>query len=628
MSNINITQTKMRVTFAKSGGASRKNLTFYKSAKSSISGSISSMRGASIGSLSVDDAYNRTVDLYFNSSTNSGLFTTFRDYFMAGNRILIIYVPTTRGTYDGGYCYDYLGISALTMTFTFDYLQSDGALSSTIVAAGSKATMNITAYNSAYSHKLTWKFGTHTATQSVAAGTTSASYTIPLSWLDVIPSATSGSASVVLDTLDASGNSLGSSTHAFTVTVPSSVVPSISSVTAEPVNTNSVINGWGLYVYGESKAKLTISGATGAYGSTIKSYSITTSPSVGSSTLSSFTTGTLYGSGTITVTAKVTDTRGRTATKTTTFCVHFYSNPYFLSLTSYRCNSSGVQDDAGGTYAYLKAEFDCYDLDGNNSVTGNVVLSQVGGSYSTTTTIASGTGYILGGGNLAVDAVYEATFTLTDAVGKVSTYVAEIGSAEYVIHVKNGGKAIGFGMAAGDDETASFGWPVKMSTPLAIEDGGTGATSAAWARFALGCVASSGDTMTGNLTIQTSLYPSLILKPTYNSTTNRVVFEGSYAGAASFSAWEDSSGNDRRMLEVRTAAYESSLDNAVVLRSVIGGSYYTYRLFHAGMASPVPVNKGGTGASVAKTALSNLGIFYADTLPSTGTDGQICLVPV
>ena len=628
MSNINITQIKMRVTFAKAGGASTKYLTFYKSAKTSISGSISSMRGDSIGKLSVSEAYNRSVDLYFNSSTNAALFTTFKNYFMAGNEILIIYVPTTRGTYDGGYCYDYLGITALTMTFTFDYLQSDGALSSTTVAAGSSATMNITAYNSAYSHKLTWKFGTHTATQTVAAGTTSASYTIPLSWLDVIPSATSGSASVVLDTLDASGNSLGTSTHSFTVTVPSSVVPSISSITASPVNTNSVINGWGLYVYGESKAKLTISGAAGAYGSTIKSYSITTSPSVGSSTLSSFTTGTLYASDTITVTAKVTDTRGRTATKTTTFYVHFYSNPYFLSLTSYRCNSSGVQDDSGGTYAYLKAEFDCYDLNGNNSVTGKVVLSQVGGSYSTTTTIASGTGYILGGGNLAVDAVYEATFTLTDAVGEISTYVAEIGSAEYVIHVKNGGKAIGFGMAAGDDETASFGWPVKMSTPLAVEDGGTGSTSAALARFALGCVASSGDTMTGNLTIQTSLYPSLILKPTYNSTTNRVVFEGSYAGAASFSAWEDSSGNDRRMLEVRTAAYQASLDNAVVLRSVVGGSYYTYRLFHAGMASPVPVNKGGTGATVAKTALSNLGIFYADTLPSTGTDGQICLVPV
>lgn len=628
MSNINITQIKMRVTFAKAGGASSKYLTFYKSAKTSISGSISSMRGASIGKLYVSEAYNHSVDLYFNSSTNSALFTAFKNYFMAGNEILIIYVPSTRGTYDGGYCYDYLGITALTMTFTFDYLQSDGALASTSVAAGSSATMNITAYNSAYSHKLTWKFGSHTATQTVAAGTASASYTIPLSWLDAIPSATSGSASVVLDTLDASGNSLGTSTHSFTVTVPSSVVPSFTSISATPVNSNSVINGWGIYVYGKTKAKLAISGAAGAYGSSIKSYSITTNPAVGSSSESSFTTNTLYRSGTITVTATITDTRGRTATKTTTFYVYFYSAPYFSTVTSYRCTSDGTQDDTNGTYAYLNVTFGRYALSGSNAVAAKVVLSQVGGTYSTSKTITSGTAVILGDGSLAVDAVYEATITLTDTVGSTSTYVAEIGSAEYVIHVKKGGKAIGFGMAAGDDETASFGWPVKMSSPLAVSEGGTGATSAALARFALGCVASSGGTMTGNLTIQTSLYPSLILNPTYNSNTNRIVFEGSYVGAASFSAWEDTTGDNRRMLEVRNAAYESSIDNAVVLRNVIDGAYYTFRLFHSGMATPIPIGSGGTASNNAKGALNNLGIFYADTLPSTGTDGQICLVPV
>ena len=44
------------------------------------------------------------------------------------------------------------------------------------------------------------------------------------------------------------------------------------------------------------------------------------------------------------------------------------------------------------------------------------------------------------------------------------------------------------------------------------------------------------------------------------------------------------------------------------------------------MATPVPIANGG--ASAAKAALNNLGVFYADTLPDTGTDGQICLVPV
>ena len=82
------------------------------------------------------------------------------------------------------------------------------------------------------------------------------------------------------------------------------------------------------------------------------------------------------------------------------------------------------------------------------------------------------------------------------------------------------------------------------------------------------------------------------------------------------------------MLEVRNASYEASRDNALLLRDVVNGTYYAFRIFHAGMATPIPVANGGTGANNAKAALNSLGIFYAATLPSTGTDGQICLVPV
>ena len=101
-----------------------------------------------------------------------------------------------------------------------------------------------------------------------------------------------------------------------------------------------------------------------------------------------------------------------------------------------------------------------------------------------------------------------------------------------------------------------------------------------------------------------------------------------YVGASSFASWEDSTGNNRRMLEVRNAAYQASLDFAVLLRTCTGGTWASYRLFHAGMTTPIPLANGGTGASSAKAALSNLGIFYSASLPSSGTDGQICLVPV
>ena len=255
-------------------------------------------------------------------------------------------------------------------------------------------------------------------------------------------------------------------------------------------------------------------------------------------------------------------------------------------------------------------------------------MTQIGGSYSTSATLTSGTAVILGGGSLAVDASYNVTLTLTDTVGTVSTYTLVVPSAAYIMHIKKGGKAVGFGTAAGTDNTVTFGWPIKLNSPLEISQGGTGASNGSSACWSLGAVRRTGDTMTGNLCIQSSLYPSLYLQPTYNGTTNRTVFEGSYAGASSLSSWDDSSGDNRRMLEVRNASYESSRDNAVLLRDVINGSYYAYRVFHAGMATPVPVANGGTGASNAKSALNNLGIFYSATLPSTGTDGQICLVPV
>ena len=96
----------------------------------------------------------------------------------------------------------------------------------------------------------------------------------------------------------------------------------------------------------------------------------------------------------------------------------------------------------------------------------------------------------------------------------------------------------------------------------------------------------------------------------------------------SWKSWEDGTENNRRMLEVRNAAYQASLDFAVLLRTCTGGTWASYRLFHAGMATPIPLVNGGTGASSAKAALSNLGIFYSASLPSSGTDGQICLVPV
>ena len=126
----------------------------------------------------------------------------------------------------------------------------------------------------------------------------------------------------------------------------------------------------------------------------------------------------------------------------------------------------------------------------------------------------------------------------------------------------------------------------------------------------------SGDIMTGNLGIMGNS-PSLTLFPTYNSATCKSVLEGSYLGETSLSACNDSTGDNRRMIAIRNSSYVSSRDDAIMLREYVGGSATNYRIFHAGMS-----------ASGKKTALTSLGIYYASSLPSSGNDGEICLIPV
>ena len=88
--NIGITQIQLRVTFGPAGASSSKYLTFYKATSNTISGSTSSMRGASIGAVSVSKAYDRTVTLTFNEETNPEVFSGMSSHFLSGNRVLSI----------------------------------------------------------------------------------------------------------------------------------------------------------------------------------------------------------------------------------------------------------------------------------------------------------------------------------------------------------------------------------------------------------------------------------------------------------------------------------------------------------------------------------------------------------
>lgn len=508
----------------------------------------------------------------------------------------------------------------ITATVVQQYAKSSARVTSSVEAGGTSTVTFINPYLSNVYHVVDWRFGTKVKSTTTAVGASSASYTIPLSWLTVIPSATSGTATVSVTTYASGGLELGTDTYSFTITAPSSAVPTLS-LAAARIN-NSVPSSWGIYVQGQSGVTITAT-AAGYQGSTISSYTIS-GGATGTQSSNVFTISTIYSSGTITYTVKVTDSRGRTATASTSISVVAYSAPAFSATDAFRCVAAGTASDTG-TYISAKATGTFSSVSNKNSMTLKVQYAlSTSGAYSTAVTLTNGTASIIGNGSIDINYSFKVKFTLSDQFNTIEK-VLNVGTAAFTVFFRQGGNGVAIGKVSERANAVEINpdWDIyhgstKLNGTVPISRGGTGGTTAAAARSNLGAVNKAGDTMTGNLNIQGTLYPSMLLKPTQSGQTNQTVFEGSYVGASSFAAWEDNTGNNRRMLEVRTKAYAASLDNAVMVRVCDGGTWGNYRVYHEGMETVIPLSKGGTGGTSAATARSKIGANNASNL-TTGT---------
>lgn len=207
---------------------------------------------------------------------------------------------------------------------------------------GNAQTITITRASSSFTHKL---YYTWSGTKTLIASSVGTSYTwTPLvSMAEKIPNAISGSCTLTCETY--SGSTLiGTKTLSFTLSVPSSVEPTISALTLTEA-VSGLAAQFGGFVNTKSKIKYAVT-AAGAQGSTIKTYAVTIAGQKFSKQTAT-TAAITAGAGTKTATVTVTDSRGRKASKSVNYEVFAYSPPAFKLISADRCTADGVLDDEG-----------------------------------------------------------------------------------------------------------------------------------------------------------------------------------------------------------------------------------------------------------------------------------------
>lgn len=201
--------------------------------------------------------------------------------------------------------------------------------------------------SSSFTHTVRYAFGSRSGT--IATGVANdVSWTIPTSFMDLLPATTTGSGTIYVDTYNGS-TLVGTKWCGFTATVPSTVVPTCSIQVLDGTN---IKDTYGNLVKGLSKLYVKTTG-TPSYSSPIKAYSVTANGV--RYTAAEITTGVLTKAGTTTVTASVTDQRGRkSANATASFTVLDYASPAVTKMTAVRCDQDGTANRRG---AYIKVVF-------------------------------------------------------------------------------------------------------------------------------------------------------------------------------------------------------------------------------------------------------------------------------
>lgn len=384
--------------------------------------------------------------------------------------------------YNGTY-YGTLTASTTVDLPTIPRASSIGSISGNTI--GSSITININRYSSLFTHYVYYSFGSVADSCISTNAETSCSFTPPMSLLAQIPNSTSGTGMIRVDTYNGS-TKIGTASKTITLHVPSDVVPTVGTITLDPID----INGNNVLVQGKNRLTASVSGCSAGLGSTIKSY-IFSGPGISYTGTNASTTsnGAISESGTLTYTVTVIDNRGRAASKTATITCYAYKAPRFTSFNAYRVVSeSSTEENDSGTFIRCVYGATYSSVNNTNDITITFYYKKGSGNWASAAVIsdseaASGNAVF---GSAAIDSTYSVYAKITDNYsGASESRKITVLSTSRVFNARADGTGFAFGKMAETPNLLDVAWPIKtgglyvQTKPVLLHDssGATGNVS-------------------------------------------------------------------------------------------------------------------------------------------------------
>lgn len=223
--------------------------------------------------------------------------------------------------------------ASVTVTLPMIAGASQPSVSASSVDMGTKLTIYTNRLSDSFTHTLSYQFGSASGTIAENVGASCQWYP-DISLARQVPDAVSGTA-IITCTTYANGEPIGSKQTTVVLTVPASVVPTVS---ADWTDASGAYDKLETLVQNVSRLTVDVTG-TGIYGSEPVSSAVTLNGKT-------YGSGIITDSGELSLVVSVTDSRGRTGTKSYPITAAPYSAPQ-LSVSASRCLSDGTADDTG-----------------------------------------------------------------------------------------------------------------------------------------------------------------------------------------------------------------------------------------------------------------------------------------